>query len=411
MSLNDPTDQVNPVHTSKPPSPQSQAISSSQHSQPQVVVQSSSTQDTQSTRYDRPNDPSMTSQQPTMVRESPVSLPDETRRYYANMQESPLHSPRSLHGFSQGRTASSSPDRRNAIINDKRSESPLKQSHIARFEQGTPDAELSNERSDSRLRSENGEFLDMEGEDTDSHYEESINESGRASAVDSIDPAEYETKDAELGPRRKRATVEDFPLPPTTPPVHLSGGDVFAQQQNQVYAMSASRSQSESMAESADGNRSYHPADGPSNASDFAGQSQASSMYQVPPSPNPVGSQPPRHTSSRTLQLTSSDLQRTTIQVLHSSIRPNDRGKDVLSFVIAVDPGNGRQPWKVEKLYSDVLTLDSRVRAIAGKNLGKRLFSLPEGRLWKDHAPAKVDQRKVSLRVFVCAAGKLKLRT
>jgi RalA-binding protein 1 len=51
----------------------------------------------------------------------------------------------------------------------------------------------------------------------------------------------------------------------------------------------------------------------------------------------------------------------------------------------------------VEKLYSDVLGLDSRMRASVGKGVGKKMASLPEGKLWRDHAPAKVDQRKVRL--------------
>ena len=81
----------------------------------------------------------------------------------------------------------------------------------------------------------------------------------------------------------------------------------------------------------------------------------------------------------------------------HSSIRANERGKEVLSFTIIIDPGNGKQNWKVEKLFSDVLTLDARVRATLGKNSAKKLQTLPEGKLWRDHAPAKVDQRKVRL--------------
>lgn len=79
-----------------------------------------------------------------------------------------------------------------------------------------------------------------------------------------------------------------------------------------------------------------------------------------------------------------------------SSVRPNDRGKDVLSFIVEINPGSGKEPWKVEKMYSDVLSLDQRVRAVVGKGVGKKIASLPEGKLWKDHAPAKVDQRKVS---------------
>lgn len=49
----------------------------------------------------------------------------------------------------------------------------------------------------------------------------------------------------------------------------------------------------------------------------------------------------------------------------------------------------------MEKMYSDVLSLDQRVRSTVGKGVGKKIANLPEGKLWKDHAPAKVDQRKV----------------
>jgi RalA-binding protein 1 len=57
----------------------------------------------------------------------------------------------------------------------------------------------------------------------------------------------------------------------------------------------------------------------------------------------------------------------------------------------------GKEGWKIEKLYSDVLSLDTRVRALAGKSLGKKLSPLPDSKLFKDNAPAKVDLRKVRL--------------
>ena len=98
----------------------------------------------------------------------------------------------------------------------------------------------------------------------------------------------------------------------------------------------------------------------------------------------------------RALPLLSSDLPHTNITVSHSFVRPNDRGKEVLSFIVFVDPGSGKDGWKVEKMYSDVLGLDQRVRNTVGKGVGKKIANLPEGKLWKDHAPAKVDQRKVS---------------
>ncbi|KAF9820892.1 hypothetical protein IEO21_01119 [Rhodonia placenta] len=103
----------------------------------------------------------------------------------------------------------------------------------------------------------------------------------------------------------------------------------------------------------------------------------------------------------RALPLLASDLPHTEVLVVTSTIRPNERGKEVLSFIICVDPGKGKEPWNVEKLYSDVLGLDARVRASVSKNVIKRMIALPEGRLWRDHAPAKVDQRKHALEQYL----------
>jgi len=52
-------------------------------------------------------------------------------------------------------------------------------------------------------------------------------------------------------------------------------------------------------------------------------------------------------------------------------------------------------------MYSDVLNLDSRVRNAVGRTVGKKMGVLPEGKLWKDHAPAKVDQRKAVLEGYL----------
>jgi RalA-binding protein 1 len=103
----------------------------------------------------------------------------------------------------------------------------------------------------------------------------------------------------------------------------------------------------------------------------------------------------------RALPLLPTDLPRTKINVSHSFVRPNDRGKEVLSFIVYVDPGNGKEGWKVEKMYSDVLNLDQRVRTSVGKSVGKKIATLPEGKLWKDHAPAKADQRKAVLETYL----------
>jgi RalA-binding protein 1 len=101
--------------------------------------------------------------------------------------------------------------------------------------------------------------------------------------------------------------------------------------------------------------------------------------------------------SFHALPLLSTDLPHTSISVLTSFVRPNDRGKDVLTFTIVVNPGSEKRPWKVEKLYSDVIGLDQRVRANIDRKIAKKVPTLPDGRIWRDHAPVKADQRKVTL--------------
>jgi RalA-binding protein 1 len=89
--------------------------------------------------------------------------------------------------------------------------------------------------------------------------------------------------------------------------------------------------------------------------------------------------------------------------VVSSHIRANERGKDVLAFCIQVQPSQ-REPWVIEKMYSDVLALDSRVRNLLSKTTLKKLAPLPDSKLFKDNAPAKVDQRKMHCSSSICRA-------
>src|SRR5258708_39390895 len=97
----------------------------------------------------------------------------------------------------------------------------------------------------------------------------------------------------------------------------------------------------------------------------------------------------------KSAKLLPDDVVDMTIKVEGSIIRPNDRGKEALvSFTISVSP-KGKEPWKVEKLYRDDLTLDARIRAAVGKTQSKKMSALLENRLFKNNAPVKADQRKV----------------
>ncbi|EIW79192.1 RhoGAP-domain-containing protein [Coniophora puteana RWD-64-598 SS2] len=119
------------------------------------------------------------------------------------------------------------------------------------------------------------------------------------------------------------------------------------------------------------------------------------------PEPKPSGSFASSQSVFRPLRLVYGDLKHTHINVLYSSIKANDKGKEVISFVVEVDPGNNKEPWKVEKLYSDVLNLDQRVRSSSSRSVQKKMAHLPESKMWKDHAPAKVDQRRNALEGYL----------
>ena len=116
----------------------------------------------------------------------------------------------------------------------------------------------------------------------------------------------------------------------------------------------------------------------------------------------------------RQMPLLNTDLKNATVSVVGSNIRANDKGKEVLSFVVGISVV-GKEGWvvrlavfvqccsvtdipsffKIEKFYSDVLALDARLKSRINRSLAKKLAPLPDNKLFKDHAPAKVDQRKV----------------
>ncbi|KAH6916200.1 signal transducer [Coprinopsis sp. MPI-PUGE-AT-0042] len=157
---------------------------------------------------------------------------------------------------------------------------------------------------------------------------------------------------------------------------------------------------------------SVHQPQDASNSS--RGYNNSSKISPGPPHQHDMTQQPGSQAVSasfRALPLLSTDLPHTAIQVSHSFVRPNDRGKEVLSFIVSVNPGHGKPGWKVEKMYSDVLTLDQRIRQSVGKSVGKKISSLPEGKLWKDHAPAKVDQRKAVLEQYLQSLIQLPIKS
>ncbi|EGG07573.1 uncharacterized protein MELLADRAFT_85394 [Melampsora larici-populina 98AG31] len=133
----------------------------------------------------------------------------------------------------------------------------------------------------------------------------------------------------------------------------------------------------------------------------------------APPTETVYAAQP----MTKRRMLTPTFLPFTHIKVANSHIRANDKSKEVISFSIAIsvvipptsDPeGKGaKASWVVEKLYSDVLSLDHIVKSKHSKVQNRSLAQLPDRALFKDHAPSKVDARKAVLQKYLqslCAA-------
>jgi RalA-binding protein 1 len=299
------------------------------------------------------------SQHPSQAsRISAVTLPDEAKLYITSMGESPLPSPSiypHMAGFSddvQCYTGQASPSPANSA---PRTESPT--------------VMLTKEQ-----RDEVGEFLDM---DDDEREDGTI--------------AKYsKTKN------KPHAAVEDFPMPPSHGAIHISSSHV--QSSDPLLMLTPTQSNPQPSAAASTPSRAHWQPQREMLQSD-------DTSVVIPESPLPTSYLSPINPTSssgtsatfRALPLLPDDLVTTRVAVSHSSVKPNDRGKEVLSFVIDVHPGHGKESWKVEKLYSDVLTLDNRMRASVGKGVGKKMAVLPEGKIWRDHAPAKSDQRKVSI--------------
>lgn len=102
------------------------------------------------------------------------------------------------------------------------------------------------------------------------------------------------------------------------------------------------------------------------------------------------------------------------VAVVGTNVRSNDRVKDDVSFYVAVElkPAPSglkwkQTSWRIEKLYTAFLALDARLKQKHAKSKStiKKIASaqLPDRTLFRDHAPSKVDQRKVSCPIHMQA--------
>ncbi|KAI9495042.1 hypothetical protein BDB00DRAFT_927736 [Zychaea mexicana] len=94
------------------------------------------------------------------------------------------------------------------------------------------------------------------------------------------------------------------------------------------------------------------------------------------------------------------------VKVVGSNIKTNDRGKEVIAFIIAVNRKSSmdseqHELWRVEKLYSDFLDLDTQLKTQPNPAVTSKISKLPDKALFTTHAPNKVDMRKVALEHYL----------
>lgn len=310
-----------------------------------------------------------------LSRESRVELPDEARRYIANMVDSPNpqanaagFEPPRMHVEERG-AITARPE--NAVNGTWRET----QDTITRTGQQRNGAQAERD----------AEFLDLDDDETSPTAASGRESTATPDSHVSVSAPSGDASMAATGsqaPRRKTSLLRKKPTLDAPP-----RGDSASNPASNTPQPSGSEPPSgfTSTVPSAQTSRTDLPQYSDSEYGTTAVDDKSTTAESV-------GSLQP---SFRELPLLPTDLPHTQIIVTTSSIKPNDKGKDVLSFVIAVEPGAGKTGWRIEKLYSDVLGLDHRVRSTVGKTAGKKIATLPEGKLWRDHAPSRVDQRKV----------------
>ncbi|KAI8146842.1 hypothetical protein BJV82DRAFT_600076 [Fennellomyces sp. T-0311] len=103
--------------------------------------------------------------------------------------------------------------------------------------------------------------------------------------------------------------------------------------------------------------------------------------------------------------LSAKNISSVMVKVIGSNIKTNDKGRELVSFVISVGKRGDvdfEELWRVEKFYSDFIALDAKIKAQAQVR-GTKVGKLPDKQLFSTNsrAPSKIDQRKVALEQYL----------
>ncbi|KAF8582759.1 RhoGAP-domain-containing protein [Ramaria rubella] len=370
-------------------------------------------------------------------RESRISLPDEARRYIASMQDSPIASPSSRQDiFSNGPVSDQIAEEPASLVPPDCEPKGLgiyDADHIStgpvRFRRESDDSSPMQTSQGPPNSDKSFAFLDLaDDDDADGAGSASVealadDPETTVASVSSVNPAleirKTSDDQSQLPYTEMGATHEGFIYPDTMSPQRPQ-----PTLNTHVHAL-ASRDDTKAEANSPSSAATSHATPMTTHGSPVTmriqnlnpvAQVQAQRMayaqahqqdfvnHTRETSNSPQSTLLASDNSNGRARLLEADLQHCKVAVVGSNIRANERGKEVLSFVVQISPSgapDAADSWKVEKLYSDVLGLDARIRGKLSRSNLKKLGSLPDGKLFKDHAPAKVDQRKAILESYL----------
>eukprot|EP00833_Pecoramyces_ruminatium_P014407 jgi/Orpsp1_1/1188439/evm.model.d7180000064881.1 len=93
------------------------------------------------------------------------------------------------------------------------------------------------------------------------------------------------------------------------------------------------------------------------------------------------------------------------VKVVGSLIKINDKGKEIVSFIILISKlnNNGNEEnEKIEKTYMDFVQLDSKLRTQTENKVQiTKMGKLPDKNLFNSNSPTKRDQRKIELELYL----------
>ncbi|CAO3682229.1 unnamed protein product [Umbelopsis ramanniana] len=129
---------------------------------------------------------------------------------------------------------------------------------------------------------------------------------------------------------------------------------------------------------------------------------------------SPPESKQPEPSSFDPSGMSNETLATLSIKVVASKIKANEKDREVLCFIISVGrmlkPSSAdsdssdlqfEELWRVEKLYSDFINLDAKMRAGVLNEKQRPTVKFPEKSLFNTLSPTKVDQRKIALERYL----------